>query len=367
VARPRAALIVAAAPAIAALVAGLWSALARLAWVPAPPARIWLDHGTLMASGFLGTLISLERAAAVGGRAAVLVPIAAGASVVCVLAGLPGANVAATAAAVGLAAITALALRRDVSLHGVVLVLAALAWAVAGALSVAGWPPVLVAPWWSSFLVLTIAAERLELSRLVRPTRAARAAFVVAIGALGAGATVRAISYEHGGAFGAGLVAIAAWLLFHDVARRTVRLGGLPRFAGACVLAGHAWLAASGFLWARLSVEIGGPGWDAALHSLFVGFALSMVLGHAPIVLPALTGIPLVYRRAMWAPALLLHATLALRIAGDLAVSPEARRWGGLGNVVALGLFAATAAWSALTEAHARRAARGVAAAAPIG
>jgi hypothetical protein len=49
--------------AILALLAGLWAGLIRLPW-PLPPLRpaLPMAHGPLMVGGFLGTLVSLERA-----------------------------------------------------------------------------------------------------------------------------------------------------------------------------------------------------------------------------------------------------------------------------------------------------------------
>ena len=50
-----------------ALLTGLWAGLARLGWaVPLPRPGFSSLHGPLMVSGFLGTLISLERAVALG-------------------------------------------------------------------------------------------------------------------------------------------------------------------------------------------------------------------------------------------------------------------------------------------------------------
>ncbi|BFO21059.1 hypothetical protein SHKM778_74470 [Streptomyces sp. KM77-8] len=53
---------------------------------------------------------------------------------------------------------------------------------------------------------------------------------------------------------GAALLALVAWLVVHDVARRLLRSTGLPRFSAACLLAGYAWLGLAGALWL-----IGGP------------------------------------------------------------------------------------------------------------
>ena len=50
-----------------ALLAALWAALARIGVdMPALPVPVVAEHGPLMVSGFLGTLVSLERAVALG-------------------------------------------------------------------------------------------------------------------------------------------------------------------------------------------------------------------------------------------------------------------------------------------------------------
>ena len=42
---------------------------------------------------------------------------------------------------------------------------------------------------------------------------------------------------------GVSLLALVTWLLRYDVAMKTVRATGLPRFSAVCLLAGYAWLA----------------------------------------------------------------------------------------------------------------------------
>jgi len=54
---------------IMALLGGLGSGLARLGWPMDPMSQNWLlIHGPLMISGFLGTLICLERGVALASR-----------------------------------------------------------------------------------------------------------------------------------------------------------------------------------------------------------------------------------------------------------------------------------------------------------
>lgn len=105
---------------------GLWTGLARAGVHNAIGSAY--AHGIIMALGFLGTLIALERAVALGARWAYL------------------------------------------------------AWVLAAALWTAGRSPVLISPMLAAFLVLTIVVERVELSRLRMPSAASQRRLDVAAG-----------------------------------------------------------------------------------------------------------------------------------------------------------------------------------------
>ena len=89
------------------------------------------------------------------------------------------------------------------------------------------------------------------------------------------------------------------------------------------------------------------------LHSVLLGFVFSMIFGHAPIILPAVARLPVPYHPRFYAHFILLHASLILRVVGDLAGSPVARRWGGLGNEIAVVLFLLLTARAVLSSRHA--------------
>jgi hypothetical protein len=145
-------------------------------------------------------------------------------------------------------------------------------------------------------------------------------------------------------AIGAALVALSAWLLKQDIARRTVRNRGLTRYIAVCLLAGYGWLAVSGALVIGLDALVpGSPARDAALHALALGFVFSMVFGHAPIIVPAVLRVTLPYRPVFYLPLILLHGSLLLRVAGDATTFAVARA-GALGNAIALLAFIATMA-----------------------
>src|SRR5690606_27297349 len=83
---------------------------------------------------------------------------------------------------------------------------------------------------------------------------------------------------------------------------------------------------------------------------------LSMILAHAPVIVPAVAGIQLPFRRSWWAPLVLLHGTLAVRVVGAVVGAAPVKMWGGVGNVAALALFIALAAASGASAAREARA-----------
>jgi hypothetical protein len=148
--------------------------------------------------------------------------------------------------------------------------------------------------------------------------------------------------------FGLSLLAMVAWLVGFDAARKTIRGQGLPRYIAACLLAGYGWLAIAGVVLALHDTTLTGASYDAVLHSVFLGFTISMIMAHAPVILPAVLRKPLPYTELFWVPAVLLHLSLLLRLGlGDAAGIQGAWVAGGVLNVISILLFAVTAFWQA--------------------
>jgi hypothetical protein len=325
------------------LLGGVLAGLARLDWtMPAVAAGAAGWHGALMISAFLGTVISLERAVAIGRGWAYLAPACAGIGGVALLAAAPlhvvqGLGVA--AATVLLAASTVV-MQRLVAPFTVLLALAALCWLTGNGLWYAGAELHLAVPWWLAFLVLTIAGERLELNRFLPIPRDSQRMFLLIVGLLLAGAAATLRDEEAGLAlFSAGLLALAAWLLRYDIAQRNMKRPGLTGFIAHCLLAGYAWLGFAGVLGLMGGFLPGHPWRDATLHAVALGFVFSMIFGHAPIILPTVLRIKIPWHPMVYLALVLLHASLVWRVAGSLLDSFSLTRQGGMANAIALLVF----------------------------
>lgn len=250
-----------------------------------------------------------------------------------------------------------------------------------------GRPVAVLVVWWLAFPVLTIIGERLELARVGFAARRPADTTVRPPGtAAGSGApdaTVRsgspggprprwdtepriltwacllvlalpltllvpAAGYPLLGAALAALIVDTAW---HDVARHTVRLPGLPRLAGVCMLSGYAWALVPAGLWMVAGPVPSGHGYDVAVHCLALGFTVSMILAHAPIIVPAILRRPLPYHPVMWVAWALLEAGLLLRVVAGVHADEGAWRLGGALGVSAMLVFLLVTAGSVLVAA----------------
>jgi len=326
------------------LLAALFAALARVGWsLPLVSGAYVGQHGALMVGGFLGALISLERAVALQRRWPYAVPLVAGLGGLALVLGAPAevSRSLLSLAGLGLVAVFGLIYSLRPKLDSLVMALGAMAWLLGNLVWLAGWPMYRVAPWWMAFLILTIAGERLELSAVLRLTRRTTILFAIAMAAVLAGLLISLVWIDGGLRLtGLAFVGLGVWLLRYDVARRTARRTGLPRYVAVCLLLGYGWLAVGGLLLLAMGgLYVSGLTYDAVLHAVFLGFVMSMIFGHAPIIFPSVLRLPLAYRPAFYAPLALLHVSLAVRIAGDLIPSLSWLRWGGLFNVTAVLAF----------------------------
>lgn len=321
---------------------GIYSGLLRLGYFPPwQLAEIATSHAALMVSGFLGTVIALERAVAIGKRWSYLAPLCAALGGISFIVGFTTVGVILTTiASIVLNIATLLIFIRQRELFTFTLLLGSLAWLFGNAFWLSGFNAVQLTPWWVNFLVLTIAGERLELSRMLPTSSTGLLSFklilvLLSIGALIAtlGATINFQSLS------VGLFALSLWLLRQDIARLTIKQNGLTRYIAVCLLAGYCWLFTAGLIGLLAQALIPGSTYDAFLHSILVGFVFSMIFGHAPIIFPAVVKLNVIYHPAFYLPLITLHFALIVRVAGDILLNPFWRSVGGGLNAIAILLF----------------------------
>jgi hypothetical protein len=318
--------------------AGIWTGWYRIGWIDMQHSAAG-EHGLLMVGSFLGTLISLERAVATGNRCVMAIPFLNGLSLGAFLLGYREVGYhLLTLGSLGYAGIMAYFLFRFSELYFYVLFGAAVCAFIGNIVLILwGLYPVAV-PWWIAFLLLTITAERLELSKFLPFGRLKKNLLFAALALFVAGLLLP--FHGLGGILtGLGMAAIAAWLLTYDMARKSVGKPGIHGYTGLLLLCGYGWLLLSGLLMAF--GEPVGFMYDAALHSFFVGFVFLMVFAHGPIIIPGILGAPIKpFRKGLYAWFVLLTVSLAVRLGADLLFMVETRQWAGLVNgLTILGFF----------------------------
>ncbi len=330
--------------AILGLLAALWAGLIRLGWnLPALTPSLALAHGPLMISGFLGTLITLERAVALKQKWMYIPPLLAGLGwlFMLIIQSQPVGPILFTLASLGGIFILIEITRREFALHTVTMLIGSLAWFIGNALWLTGSQIHQVVFLWQAFLVLTIAGERLELSRVLHPSIQGQWLFRGILAVYLAGLIVFMFNMHFGARLsGAALLALAVWSVWNDIAWRNLKHKlALTRYIAWCLALGLVWLGLGGALNLIFGAQVAGPRYDAVLHVVFVGFVISMIFGHAPIIFPAILGAPISFSPVFYIQLALLHASLFVRVLGDFMNWHLLRMWGGLFNEAAILLF----------------------------
>ena len=134
----------------------------------------------------------------------------------------------------------------------------------------------------------------------------------------------------------------------NDMTLCRLRHRGKARFLIVNLAAGYAWLTAGGLIQLMSAPGTNAFTYDMTIHAVVIGFALSMVFGHALLVFPSILRIELAFSRKLYVPLILLHAALVLRITGGLMEWNEARMLSGPMTALALAAFAAIVALGTL-------------------
>ena len=92
----------------------------------------------------------------------------------------------------------------------------------------------------------------------------------------------------------------------------------------------------AGVTWLLWGAGDDGPAYDIAIHAIGLGFAMSMVLAHAPVILPAVLRRPLPYRPVLYVATVALQVSLLARVLADVRDLPGVWEAGAAVNVLAV-------------------------------
>lgn len=324
------------------LLTGLYSGLVRLGYLTTADLNIPGGlHGPLMINAFLGTLISLERAAALEKIWAMAGPFLMAVSVIFMLfVDLEFGAWLFTAGSFAVVAALLYVCYLQPKIYHFIMAMGGLSLFIGNGLFLAGYPVFEIVIWWMGFPVLTIFGERLELNRIMRPPKKAQRIFIGFIVIWIAGAALLHVSREHGWhLLMVSTLATAIWLLKYDIARKTIKSVEWTKYSAWCLLSGYAWLIITSVTGLISGFPYAGPVYDALLHMVFVGFVFSMIFAHASVIIPSLSGKIVPWSRYFYLPFFLLHGSLLLRIVGDFMGNFTVRAIGSWINVIAILLF----------------------------
>ncbi len=326
--------------AVILMISGLWAGLLRMGW-QLPNNVSAMQHGPLMVVAFFATLIALERAVGLAKLWVYLSPLILGlAGFSSLLFGTTRFSLLLFVVGSGVYLISAIYLfilqKADFSF---VMALGALALFVANILWTFNIPLNTVVIFWASYLVLIITGERLELSRFVKKPKLAVQVFLGSVVINIIGLLIMLVNQDIGIRIVAfAFLVMAAWLLRYDIARVNIKRDGVYRFMAAALLAAYFWLAVAGIWFLVVGMRLAGPQYDGPLHAIFLGFVFSMVFAHAPVIFPAVLKLKIKFSKILYAPLVLLHVSLAVRLYGDL-YSYQLRYWGGMLSAIAIVLY----------------------------
>lgn len=302
-------------------------------------------HGVLMVSGFLGTVITLERSAALEWSPGYVFALLSGlgAFIVGTGWGIEAGMIMIILAGMGLVGMYVFILSRQPTWHTFIMSLGGVLWFVGDIFWLQAYPFVYTANLWAGFLILTVVGERIELSRMIQISDSERAQAGILSMIFMCGLLIHVLWTNLGVITSAfSLVLLAIWLLKNDLGRVTINQTGLPKFMAYCLLTGFIWLiigAVISVLYLKVPDHLY---YDAYLHAIFLGFIFSMIFAHAPVIIPSLTGWSVGFYERFYLHYLLLQASIIIRLAGDFLGDSMIRELGGILNGLAIILFLAS-------------------------
>ncbi len=303
-------------------------------------------HGPLIVGGFVAAAISIQRAATSGVRWILLVSLASIAGAVALL--FPASKLAGEISLLFSAILLSLFMLylfiQDPQRHNLLMTLGALSWFVSNLFFLFNMPLRNVVPFWMAFVLFAMSGERMELSRFRKDAAPGKWLFRISLLLMLPDALLHFFpgsppSLLADRLFGLACFLFAAWLLYADEEIRYLDQMDLTRFTSMGVAAAYGWVAIVGLILMIYGCPERGYVYDAIVHSFFLGFFISIILAHAPSVIPSILKIRVRFTNWFYISLILMHFSVALRLLYDLAEVRDGQILAFYGNILSLSFF----------------------------
>lgn len=327
---------------IFSLLAAIWTGWVRIGW-SLPITNSAAHHGALMVNSLLASLIFLERAVTFQRKWVLLLPLANAVSVLAFAFNKPAiAHCLFIGASTGFVVMCTYFIYAYREAYYYIFLAGAFCLLAGNIILYRNGSYPGAVNWWMGFLLFTIVAERLELSRFLALNKLKRTLlwFCLAMVLL---ALLWPFQSNGNSALSVAIAVTALWLLKYDMAKHSIKVRGQHRYSGLLLITGYVWLLIMAVLLVfqhKLTF-----GYDAVLHSFFIGFIFSMIFSHAVIILPAVTRLAVkLYRPVLYVWYALLQVSLGTRIIADVVENTPLRKLAGIANGFSMLLFFASIA-----------------------
>lgn len=310
------------------LLVGLWAGLLRAGW-QLPGTSVAVHHGAVLVGGFLTTLIALEKVIPLKKNWMMVIPMVSAGSLLIALPGMVYGFYFMIAGAVGLMVVLGIYTNQHPKDLATILMMAGAGCLLIGDVLLLNrqfYP--MAFPWWMAFLLLTITAERLELSKFLPVTNRHKAILVTLLSLFVLGLI---FSFHGAGNIMSGCAAIGVslWMLRHDVMGIGLKKEGLVRFSAVALVIANGWLMVEGAL--LILAPQTALAYDMAVHVFFLGYTFAMIFAHGPIILPGVLGLQVrPYHPILYVWLFVTQGALLFRVVMDAFENPLGRYWSGV-------------------------------------
>lgn len=175
---------------------------------------------------------------------------------------------------------------------------------------------------------------------------------VVSVCAVSMGA-ISSLIWPHVGTrlFGAVIFLTVLWIIRCDPDRRiTEKTKNSDRLCAFALSAAYFWLEVLGITWIIVGPITTVRMHEFAVHTVFVGCGVSLVMGYAAAGLSKIFGVAIVYKPIQWVPLIVMHLGVSYVVMGD--VTDSSPLWM-VGNVIigtAITVYVVITVWNAFTH-----------------